>query len=216
MHEENLIKLSPINSKEAARRNITKKVDILETWLRDGIPWEYANGQPLRDDDGCRICVYFPTSLRSFNAWCSEKYPIDTMNRLKIVCEISGNGVDTLNKYLDLKTRVQSLMQALIKTSLKQKEAEGPNRITVLEMEIERLNLFINNQAAKLIEFQRSNIILSKNMSAIERREKGNFDELAKSYKSLENQNSRLREEIALLTKQLKNVHSLKEVMGEK
>lgn len=215
MREDKPIKISQLKSQEVARQNITKKIHILEEWLRDGIPWEYSNNHPLRDDDGCRICVYFPTSLRSFNVWCSEKYSLDTANRLKIVCGISGNGVDTLNKYPLLKQRALGLMQSLKKVEETQREAEGPNRIAILEMEIHRLKLFISNQANKLVEFQRDNTILLKNLSMIEKREKGNFDELTKNYAALENQNSRLREEVSLLTKQLKNVYSLKEVKRE-
>jgi hypothetical protein len=215
MLDDKIIKLSPVKSQEVARQNISKKIEILEEWLRNGIPWENLNNQIMRDDDGCRICIYFPTSLRSFNTWCTAKYTSEEAARLQIVYGISGNGIDTINKYPELKKRALDLMQALSTVARTQREVEGPNRIALLEMEIQRLNIFINNQASKLVQFQRSNATLSKQMLMVEKREKGNFEELKKNYDILDAQNSRLREEIAVLTKQLKNIYSLKGVKSE-
>lgn len=216
MTTNNTSNRSPIDSKRAALGNIDRKIEALELWLREGIPWEYdGSGKLLRDDEGNRISIYVPNSLRSFNSWSSEMYTQVTLEKNPSMSSISRNGTDTLNKYPEKKTRTVSLIKNLTELLNKQKGLEPTHQVSALKASVIRLNLFIDNQTSKIIELQRRNIELKKILTTSERREKGNFEELTKNYNDLDNQNRKLREEISLLTKQIRNIHALRNVKSD-
>lgn len=216
MVKNKLLRLSPRDSRHLAEENIARKIAILESWLRHGVPVEYEQGSVARNSDGCTRHIYSPKSLRSFNTWNSGQYSDETKIKNANVCGISGNGTDTLNKYPALKARAIYLLSAVAKIVKSQEEKDDTNRVRLLELEVQRLTLFIKNQSNQIIEFHRENRKLAKDLSSIERREKGNISELRKNYSDIEAQNIKLREEVSALTKQLKNVYSLKGIKGER
>ena len=113
MKKNKLAKLSPRQSKHVAETNIVNKIGILESWLRHGVPVEYEQGSAVRNNQGCVTLIYCPNSLRSFNTWNSNQYSDETKIKNINVCNISGNGTDTLNKYPVLKERVVYLLSAV-------------------------------------------------------------------------------------------------------
>ncbi len=208
-------KLSPTEARERAQLNIIKKIAILGDWLRDGIPLERdSKGRILCDDTGCQILVYAPNSLRSFNTWTKQLYSDETQIRLAYLTSIHRNGTDTLNKYPFLKDQAVSLIQDLGRI-LKQHRYGSDRTTPTAELEIKSLRLFIQNQNKKIIQFHKENINLSRSVSTIEMREKSRFDELKLNYMNLDKQNIQLREKISLLTKQLNNIYSLRDVNNE-
>lgn len=209
-------KLSPSDSKENSRRNILKKIEILEGWLQDGIPWEQQDGYEVRDNNGNRVCVYLPNSLRSFNKWSSDKYSNETTLRFPALSSILSNGTDTLNNDPQAKQRAKEVLESLSHLMKIQQNSEPYNRVSLLEENVSRLKIFINNQNQKIIEYHRENIRLTRILSRIEQREKSSIDEIRKNYEKLDNQNTRLREEISILTKKLNSVYLLKRLDSEK
>lgn len=52
---------------------IGKKLEILERWAEEGIPFKLVNGNKQIDTNGNYILEYFPTSVRSLRLWTAEK-----------------------------------------------------------------------------------------------------------------------------------------------
>lgn len=215
MHQIRSRKISPIDSKENSRRNISRKIEILEGWLQDGIPWEQRDGHEFRDNNGNRVCIYIPNSLRSFNKWNSDKYSNETTLRFPSLSSILSNGTDTLNNYPQMKQRTTKVLESLGHLIKTQQNSEPYNRVNQLEEDVSRLKIFINNQNQKIIEYHRENIRLTKILSRIEQREKSSIDEIRSNYEKLDNQNTRLREEISILTKKLNSVYLLRSLDSE-
>ena len=195
--------------KLAAEQNIQHKITVLEAWLKDGFPWQQSGSPKAAEQYAERIFEFVPSSLRSFNKWDSQSYPSDIQAFFGNTV-FHGNGTDTLNKHCELKERVINLLEAVAQVANANQQGKQINTVKTLELEIERLNLFIQNQARKVTELHRTNLKLSKSVFAIERREKSNFEELQRNYFDLEKQNNAFREQISLLTKQLKNIHLIK------
>tara|TARA_R100000656_G_scaffold124970_2_gene104718 strand:+ start:889 stop:1539 length:651 start_codon:yes stop_codon:yes gene_type:complete len=215
MHQIRSRQISPKESKEISKRNILRKIEILEDWLRDGIPWEHLDGNEVRDINGNRICIYIPDSLRSFNKWNSERYSNETVLRFPLLTSVLSNGTDTLNNNPELKQRSITILANLSQLTKTQLNSEPYNRVHELDDEVSRLKIFIDNQNNKIIEYHRENIRLTRILSKIEQREKSSIDEIRKNYEKLDNQNSRLREEISVLTKKLNSIYLLKGLDNE-
>jgi hypothetical protein len=215
MHQIRSRKISPSISKEISQRNILRKIEILEGWLRDGIPWEHQDGKEARDINGNRICIYIPDSLRSFNKWNFQRYSDETILRFPFLNSVLSNGTDTLNNNPDFKRRSIAILGNLSRLTKTQLDSEPYNRLNELHDEVSRLKIFIDNQNSKIIEYHRENIGLTRILSKIEQREKSSIDEIRKNYEKLDNQNSRLREEISILTKKLNSIYLLKGLDNE-
>lgn len=51
---------------------IDKKLEILERWAEEGIPFKLVNGNKQLDKNGNYILEYFPTSVRGLRLWTAE------------------------------------------------------------------------------------------------------------------------------------------------
>ena len=206
------VKISPTEAQRIALQNLTQKVQILETWVKGGVPWECDEaGTSLRNAEGARINIYTPDSLRSFNSWSHERYSNLLKLKFNYLSLIHRNGTDTLNKYPQLKNQVLNLLKGLAKVLMKQNEEELPTRAYKLEIEALNLSIFIENQALKITELQRRNLELARKLNSVELLEAGKFTELLNNYKILETQYAHATEQNSLLVRQLSNIHLLKD-----
>lgn len=196
-----------------AKENLLLKLNIIKTWIKEGIPWEASeSGTEVRNNEGCRTPIYFPTSLRSFNKWNSEQYDSHILVLHNQLREIKGNGSDTLNKNSDIKSLAIESISELSKAALIQSDSEGPNRIKKYSKENERLTIFIKNQGRELVQIQRRNLELADQYNGLLKTHQSEMENLYEHYKELETENEGLKRTISDLKKQLMKISSIKKV----
>lgn len=63
---------------------IDKKLDILEQWLNEGIPFKLIGGNKQVDANGNYVLEYFPTSVRGLRLWNGENNSYEVVKKYQI------------------------------------------------------------------------------------------------------------------------------------
>lgn len=154
-------------SKANAEANINRKLNVLESWLSEGIPFRRSDdGNILLDEKDGKILEYYPKSLRQFKAWDGTQNSNTLRNTLP---ELSKTGNDTLAKRPALEEKVGKLVAALRLRAESQKGADKHSAFKRLEEElciaeetIKIRNLELREQQRQLQQIRRSHEILLK------------------------------------------------------
>lgn len=75
-------KLEP--QRQAAHIRIGKKLDILEQWLTEGIPFVLVDGNKQIDAKGNYVLEHFPKSVRGLRLWNGEENSKDVVEQYQI------------------------------------------------------------------------------------------------------------------------------------
>ncbi|HDS1548053.1 TPA: hypothetical protein QEK98_000225 [Stenotrophomonas maltophilia] len=142
--------------KASARQNIEVKLNVLRSWITQGIPIDVSSQKP----------EFAPVTLRQFKTWDGSQNT-DTLRAQ--LPQIRRVGNDTLDNNADLKNAALSLM-ALLRTKLASSnddQRSAKNNLLQLTAELKEL-LRIRN--AEVVEQQREIHRLKRLVATLERR----------------------------------------------
>jgi hypothetical protein len=72
------------HQRQEAFLRIDKKLDILELWINEGIPFTLVSGNKQVDTKGNYVLEYFPTSVRGLRLWNGEQNSKDVVKKYQI------------------------------------------------------------------------------------------------------------------------------------
>lgn len=145
-------KNAPQPEEVRAKNIIVTKINILNNWIKEGIPSKKDEGNNYsRDINGEVIIDYYPSSIQQFLKWNGTQNCIQVKKQMEDKYgEIRGTGRATLERYDNLYEQVQQLIVLLKKSEKKQKAVENKTS------KIEQLNADVDMQikARELSEIQ--------------------------------------------------------------
>ena len=163
------------NQRKEAFLRIDKKLDILELWLNEGIPFKLVNGNKQINSKGEYVLEYFPTSVRGLRLWNGEQNSEDVVEKYQIPRTQTSDkawkaapsathiraqgGVDRLSIFSLLKEK------AAIQRSNKQK-----TRIDELKEKLIFSEKKCNGLASELVQLRLENKTLEKGLLTAEMR----------------------------------------------
>ena len=135
-------------AKLEATQNIECKLNILEAWLRNGIPVVCApSGHALLGPDNLPLLEYFPTSLRKFKGWDASQNTEALRTQLPKVRTISN---DTLAARPLLEHRAVELMAALKRKCQKRRTDGTTNELTNLRETLRHTELLLSERITEV------------------------------------------------------------------
>lgn len=170
-------------SKEEADANITRKLNVLNGWLANGIPFlETSNGSTLLDKSDRKQLDFYPTSLRQFKAWDGSQNCESVRTRLPF---LTATGNDTLAKRPSLQEQARRVVEALgerAELQINSTRAAELKRLTV-ELRIAHATIEIRN--AELREQQRTLRAVERTNATLSQKVSGDAVEFKRTYDAL-------------------------------
>lgn len=74
----------PEKQRQEAFIRIDKKLDILEQWVKEGIPFKLVDGNKQLDAKGNYVLEYFPTSVSGLRLWTGESNSNEVAQKYQI------------------------------------------------------------------------------------------------------------------------------------
>ncbi|MEX3939853.1 hypothetical protein AB4Y44_09925 [Paraburkholderia sp. BR10937] len=137
---------------------LEKKIAVLQSWAREGVPWMLtADAKLARDTDGHPMLVHYPRDIRSFACWDGSLYTASDIEKNPGLSELKRFARSTLvqKHNLDNHTRVKHLLREIcLKASRQLEELDFGGRIRKLEREIESLKATIVRQESEIDIFR--------------------------------------------------------------
>jgi len=161
--------------RDEAFLRIEKKLDILDDWIKDGLPFKLVDGKKQVDAKGKFLLEYFPTSVRGLRLWNGDdnskqvikQYGIPTTQTSdktwKAAPRATRIRVDSIEGKLNIFERLKE--KALTQISNKQK-----TRIQELEENLEFSETNNNGLANELIQLRLDNNFLESELNTAENR----------------------------------------------
>jgi len=161
--------------RDEALLRIEKKLDILDEWIKDGLPFKLLDGNKQVDAKGKFLLEYFPTSVRGLRLWNGDEnskqvikqYEIPTTQTSdkswKAAPKATRIRVDSIEGKLNIFERLKE--KALTQVSNKQK-----TRIQELEEKLEFSETNSNGLANELIQLRLDNNFLESELNTAENR----------------------------------------------
>ncbi|MCH2256036.1 MAG: hypothetical protein MK088_05340 [Alteromonas sp.] len=201
--------------REEAFRRIDKKLDILELWLDEGIPFKLINGNKQVDSKGNYVLEDFPKSVRGLRLWNGKenskevvaKYQIPTTQTSDKAWKAAPSATRIRAEGNENRPNIFDLLKekASIQRSNKQK-----TRIDELEEKLRFSEKKCNGLAAELVQLRIANKALEKDVLIAETRLEDSrhvmlqqLDFKSKTIKQSENDNKTLQNEIDKLKARL-------------
>lgn len=120
--------------KVEALSNIQKKIGVLKTYAKKGVPFlTDESGNPIHDStSGKKILCDYPSSFSQFSRWASTEKVGGKMDEDP---SFLSHSHDTLCKYPQLKNEVASLLEAVKKKATMQLASENGDKIKALKFD---------------------------------------------------------------------------------
>jgi len=200
-------------SKEEATANIDRKIEVLRSWVMNGVPYLVdPEGHLLLDKKETKILDYYPGSLRNFKEWNGSQNCEAVRASLP---KIAGTGNDTLGKRPEKEQIVRQLIQAL---KLRVEEQLAAGRHT----ELKRLKLELNAVESLLklrqSEFrtQRLRILqLEKENQRLIQRYDNDIAQYKRTFIDKDSDIERLKRENSELINRISKVHPLRSTRSD-
>ncbi|MCW8090559.1 hypothetical protein [Alteromonas sp. ASW11-130] len=201
--------------REEAFRRIDKKLDILELWLDNGIPFKLINGNKQVDSKGNYVLEDFPKSVRGLRLWNGKG------NSKEVVAKYQIPAVQTSDKAwkaAPIATRIRaegnedrpSIFDLLKEKASIQRSNRQKTRINELEEKLTFSEKKCNGLANELVQLRIANKALEKDVRIAETRLEDarhvmsqQLDFKSKTIKQSENDNQILQNEIDKLKARL-------------
>lgn len=157
-------------SKAHAEANIKRKLNVLDDWLANGIPYRQTiDGNTLLDDNDQKMLDFYPTSLRQFKAWDGSQNCEPVRAQLP---SFVATGNDTLAKRPALEERARQIIVALRQRAdvqanfTRQSELKRlAGELKVAQTTVEMRNAELREQQRKLRQIERDNTRLSEKVA---------------------------------------------------
>lgn len=201
--------------REEAFRRIDKKLDILELWLDEGIPFKLINGNKQVDSKGNYVLEDFPKSVRGLRLWNGKENSKEVVSKYQIPTTQTS---DKAWKAAPSATRIRaegnedrpSIFALLKEKASIQRSNKQKTRIDELEEKLRFSEKKCNGLAAELVQLRIANKALEKDVLIAETRLEDarhlmlqQLDFKSKTIKQSENDNKSLQNEIDKLKARL-------------
>ncbi|GAC03049.1 MAG: hypothetical protein CL578_18210 [Alteromonadaceae bacterium] len=201
--------------REEAFRRIDKKLDILELWLDEGIPFKLINGNKQVDSKGNYVLEDFPKSVRGLRLWNGKENSEEVVKKYHIPAAQTS---DRAWKAAPSATRIRvegnedraSIFALLKEKASIQRSNKQKTRIDELEEKLTFSEKKSNGLAAELVQLRIANKALEKDVRIAETRLEDarhvmsqQLDFKSKTIKQSENDNKTLQNEIDKLKARL-------------
>lgn len=159
--------------RDEAFLRIEKKLDILDGWIDDGIPFKLVNGNKQVDAKGKFLLEYFPTSVRGLRLWNGDTNSKQVIKKYGIPTTQTS---DKAWKAAPKATRIRaegtedrlSIFNYLREKALIQRSNKQKTKIQVLEENLEFSKTKRNGLATELIQLRLDNNFLESELSTAE------------------------------------------------
>jgi len=200
-------------SKAEAETNIERKLNVLESWLKDGIPYQQTtDGNTLLDGYDHKLLDFYPTSLRQFKAWDGTQNCEPVRSQLPA---LNATGNDTLAKRPALEEQARHVIAALrlraeaqVNTTRNSELKRLTSEFQVAQATIGIRNMEIREQRRKLRQFASANARLNQKAA-------GDAAEFKRTYETLLTELETQKLLNAQLTAQLAKVTPLRRADAE-
>jgi hypothetical protein len=164
---------SPDKQRDEAFLRIEKKLDILEEWIKDGLPFKLVDGNKQVDAKGEFLLEYFPTSVRGLRLWNGDKNSKQVIKKYEIPTTQTS---DKSWKAAPRATRIRvdgiegrlSIFEHLKEKALTQKSNKQKTKIQELEEKLEFSETNHNGLANELIQLRLDNNFLESELNTAE------------------------------------------------
>lgn len=170
-------------SKAEAEANIERKLNVLESWLNDGIPYQQtADGNTLLDGHDHKLLDFYPTSLRQFKAWNGTQNCEPVRAQLPT---LGTTGNDTLAKRPTLEERARRVLAALRLRAEAQVNATRQSELKRLKSELQVAEATIGIRNAEIREQRRALRRLASANARLNQKAAGDAVEFKSTYETL-------------------------------
>ncbi|WP_321175950.1 hypothetical protein [Paraburkholderia caribensis] len=198
--------LSPDSlSKLLLSKRMSAKLAVLQSWVRDGVPWKTndLSGQVCLDENDEKVLDYFPTNILEFAQWDGSQNCLSVREHLGTLHSCSRTTLGQLY-HQALREDIRKTMSALESKSVNQKE--NANRF----LTIERQNREIL-QLKKIISVQESDVVnLTMQRHEAVRKLRDEKDTHRRNRNQWKEEKAELEAKIAELTRTLRKLTPLK------
>jgi len=196
-------------SKAEAEANIMRKLNVLDDWLANGIPYrQTTDGNSLLDHNDQKVLDFYPASLRQFKIWDGSQNCEPVRAQLPA---FAATGNDTLAKRPALEERARSVIFALRVRAESQANATRRSELKRLTAELEVAQATIKIRNAELREQQRKLRLIEGNNARLNQKLAGDAAEFKRTYESLLVELETHKRLNAQLTAQLAKVSPLRQ-----
>lgn len=170
-------------SKAEAEANITRKLNVLEDWLANGIPYQKTtDGNTFLDGDDQKLLDFYPTSLRQFKMWDGSQNCEPVRAQLPAFV---ATGNDTLAKRPALEERARRVIAALRGRAESQANATRQSELKRLTGELQVAQATIDIRNAELREQQRKLRQIERANATLNQKVAGDAAEFKRTYEDL-------------------------------
>lgn len=196
-------------SKAEAETNIERKLNVLESWLKNGIPYlQTAEGNTFLDERDHKLLDFYPTSLRQFKAWDGTKNCDMVRAQLPV---LSTTGNDTLAKRPALEERARGVIAALRIRAEAQVDSNRQSELKRLKSEIQIAEATIKIRNAEIREQRRTLRRLASENATLSQKAVGDAAEFKGTHKTLLAEIETLKLINAQLTAQLAKIAPMRQ-----
>lgn len=197
-------------SKAEAEANITRKLNVLEDWLSNGIPYQQTtDGNTLLDGKDQKLLDFYPTSLRQFKMWDGSQNCEPVRTQLP---DFVATGNDTLAKRPAFEERARRVIEALRKRAELQVNTTRQSELKRLTGELRVAQATINVRNAEMREQQRNIRQIERANATLNQKVAGDAAEFKKIHEDLLAKIEAQKLLNAQLTTQLAKVSPLRQV----
>ncbi|MFM0089273.1 hypothetical protein PQR46_20425 [Paraburkholderia sediminicola] len=195
-------------SKQEADTNIDRKLNILNGWIANGIPYrESADGDIMLDSHDRKRLDFYPTSLRQFKAWDATQN-CETV-RLRLPA-ITATGNDTLAKRPAKQDLARRLIEALQRRAQTQTAQTSASEVKRLQAELKVARAIVGIREAELLEQQRSIRRIGRELAHLRAERDGHANEFKRLYDELTTELAEQKRENAILVAKLAKLKPLR------
>jgi len=195
------------NSKEEALQNINVKIDILKSWLAEGIPFRSdGDGFEILDSKDNKILDYVPTTIRQFLHWNGSQNCDFIKKNLPPIRSLNNS---TLVQHKNHKLEVESLVNALKEKAILQLQQTSKSEIKNLQTKLCEIEINLQHTLLENIILRRNFQDVEKKYRALLRSTEGHEKAYQKNYQAMESKIERLKSQNSELTQSLVNIHPI-------
>jgi len=200
-------------SKEEASANIDRKIEVLRSWVKDGIPYlENPNGHFIVDNKDHKLLDYYPTSLRNFKEWDGSR----NCDAVRVTLpKMSRIGNDTLSKRPDREHIVREILAGLRLRAEEQLLAGRHAELRRLEYGISALESLLKIRQSEFRTLRLDLIRERKDHQNLLDRHKRVVEKYSESFAKKDAEIERLKRANADLVSQINKVRPIKSVIGD-
>ncbi|QPK62573.1 hypothetical protein IVG45_17215 [Methylomonas sp. LL1] len=195
------------NSKENALKNIEIKINILNSWLKDGIPFRCdENGHHILDEKDNKVLDFSPKTVRQFLGWDGSQNCAFLRKSLPAIRSLNNS---TLAQYKTHRAEVESIVRALKQKAELQLQRTSASEIKRFKAAQSEMEINIRSLSEQNLILRRNYVESQNKYQALLRETEGHEKEFYNNYQIMEDEIERLKSQISSLTKTIVKLQPL-------